>query len=137
MPGSLRRGRLQVLNETDASHMTGHMANVIPFADLPGGESADRFEGRDHGSSVSSFLIHQPPGHRVPLHRHPYEETFIVQAGVATFSVDGDTLEVPAGNVVIVPAGAAHGFTNNGDEVLRQVSIHPSDHVIQEWLEED
>jgi quercetin dioxygenase-like cupin family protein len=36
---------------------------------------------------------------------------------------------------VIAPAGAAHGFVNSGDSRLLQVSIHPSDHVIQEWLE--
>ena len=112
------------------------MAIVLSIDDLPGSETASRFEGRDHGSTVSCFVIHYPPGRHVPLHRHPYEETFIVQAGVATFSVDGETIEVAAGNIVIVPAGAAHGFANNGGEVLRQVSVHPSDHVIQEWLEE-
>lgn len=99
-------------------------------------ETAHRFEGRDHGSPVSFFVTAHPPGRRVPLHRHPYAETFIVQAGVATFTVDGETIEAPAGRIVVVPAGAAHGFANNGHDVLRQVSIHPSDHVIQEWLED-
>jgi hypothetical protein len=26
---------------------------------------------------------------------------------------------------------------NRGDEVLRQVSVHPADQVIAEWLEDD
>ena len=110
------------------------MAKVLSVDDLPGGESASRFEGRDHGAQVSFFVTHQPPGRRVELHRHPYEETFIVRAGVATFTVDGETIEARPGQIVIVPAGAAHGFENRGDEVLHQVSIHPSDHVVQEWL---
>jgi quercetin dioxygenase-like cupin family protein len=70
------------------------------------------------------------------LHRHPYEETFIVEEGRATFTVDGETIEAHAGQIVVVPAGAAHGFVSSGDDVLRQVSIHPSDHMVQEWLEE-
>jgi quercetin dioxygenase-like cupin family protein len=108
---------------------------VVALEDLALSETASRFEGRDHGSPISCFVTNHPPGRRVPLHLHPYPETFVVQAGVATFSIGGDTIEVPAGNIVVVPAETAHGFANNGGEVLRQVSIHPSDHVIQEWLE--
>jgi quercetin dioxygenase-like cupin family protein len=112
------------------------MAKRILVSDLKGGESATLFEGRDHGSTVSCFLIHNSPGEGPGLHRHPYEETFIVQEGSATFTVEGETIEAGAGHIVIVPARAAHGFVNSGEGILRQVTIHPSDHVIQEWLEE-
>ena len=44
--------------------------------DLPG-----RFEGADHGSGVSFFLARTPPGRGPRLHRHPYEETFVVHEG--------------------------------------------------------
>ncbi len=111
------------------------MANVIPFTDLPSGETVERFVGRDHGSSVSFFLNHQPPGRGPGLHRHPYEETFVIQEGEATFSVDGEEIAGRGGQIVVVPPGAAHKFTNTGDGVLRMVSIHPSDHFIQEDLE--
>ena len=82
---------------------------------------------------LAGVVLHHraPAGTRVPLHRHPYEETFIVQEGVAEFTVDAETITAEAGKVVIVPAGAAHGFASVGDG-LRQVSIHPSGHVIQE-----
>ena len=112
------------------------MATLMSVSDLRASETASRFEGRDHGASVSFFITRHPPGRRVPLHRHPYEETFIVQEGNATFTVDGETIDARAGQIVIVPAGAAHGFASAGPDVLRQVSIHPSDHVIQEWLED-
>jgi quercetin dioxygenase-like cupin family protein len=105
-------------------------------ADLPGSDTASRFEGKDYGSTVSFFLTHHPPGSGPALHRHPYEETFIVEEGSATFTVNGETVEARAGQIVVVPAGAAHGFVNSGDGVLRQVSIHPSDHMVQEWVEE-
>lgn len=107
----------------------------LPIDDLPG-DLARQFEGRDHGSTVSFYVGRFPPGTGPPLHRHPYEETFIVQEGNVTFTVDDETIESGAGQIVVVPGGAAHGFVNSGDDVLRMVTIHPSDHVIQEWLED-
>lgn len=109
---------------------------LLALTDLAVSETAARFEGRDHGASVSFFVTNHPPGARVPQHRHPYEETFVVTEGTATFTVDGGDVEAEAGRVVIVPAGASHGFANEGDGPLRLVSIHPQDHVEQEWLEE-
>ena len=111
------------------------MTRTVRVDELRSSETACRFEGRDHGSPVSFFVTNHPAGRGVSLHRHPYAETFIVQAGSAKFMVDGDTIEARAGEVVVVPAGAVHGFVSSGDEPLRQVSIHPSDHVVQEWIE--
>jgi quercetin dioxygenase-like cupin family protein len=111
------------------------MPTVTSIDDLRFSDTASRFEGRDHGSTVSIFVTHHPPGTGVKLHRHPYEETFVVREGVGTFTVDGEQIEVPEGHILVVPAGAAHGFVNSGDTVLRQVTVHPSDHVVQEWVE--
>lgn len=110
------------------------MANVIPFGDLPGSETATRFEGRDHGSAVSVFITSHPRGTGAPLHTHPYVETFVVQEGTGTFTVGDEEVEVGAGHVVVVPAGTVHGFVSSGDTPLRQVTIHPSDHFQQDWV---
>jgi quercetin dioxygenase-like cupin family protein len=112
------------------------MAQTLAVEDLPGSERALLFEGKDHGATVSFFLSRHRPGEKVGLHRHPYEETFIVERGQATFTVDGETVEAGPGKIVVVPAGAVHGFVSSGDERLRQFSIHPSDHVQQEGLAE-
>lgn len=112
------------------------MANVVEIGDLPGGENAERFEGGDHGATVSCFLVHSRPGAGPVLHRHPYEETFIVQEGTATFTVEEETVEAHAGQIVVVPPGAAHKFVNSGEEILRQVTIHPAARMEQEDLEE-
>lgn len=111
------------------------MATIVDVESLRVSATAARFEGRDHGSPVSLFVTAHPPGAGVPLHRHPYAETFVVQAGGAEFSVDGATLEAQAGQIVVVPAGAVHGFRSVGEADLRLVSVHPADHVQQEWLE--
>jgi quercetin dioxygenase-like cupin family protein len=108
----------------------------IEISDLPTGKTSHRFEGGPHGSSVSCFLVDGPPGTGPRLHRHPYEETFILQGGSATFSVDGETIEARAGQIVIAPAGAAHKFVVTGDERLRMVTIHPAPQMQQEDLED-
>ena len=69
------------------------------------------------------------------LHRHPYEEVFVVQEGSATFTAGDDVMEARGGQVVVVPAGVAHKFVNSGAGRLRQVDIHASDHFVTEWLE--
>src|SRR4029078_9026131 len=69
------------------------------------------FEGADHRSDASVIFVDAPPGRGPALHHHPYIETFVVQAGPARLSVEGRTIEAAAGEVVVAPAGAVHGFT--------------------------
>lgn len=109
---------------------------VVSIADLPGSERAPRFEGAEYGSTVSLFLGRYPPGFGPRLHRHPYDETFVVEEGRATFTVDGETIEAQGGHVVVVPAGAAHRFVNTGDGVLRMPSVHAAGRMVQEDLED-
>jgi quercetin dioxygenase-like cupin family protein len=104
---------------------------MIEVSDLPG-NLIGRFEGRDHGSSVSFFIGSFPPGTGPGLHRHPYDETFIVEAGSATFTIAGETVELAAGQIEVVPAGTPHKFVSG--EGFRLISVSPSDHMIQEDL---
>ena len=105
---------------------------MIEVSDLPGNLIA-RFEGRDHGSSVSFFIGTFEAGTGPALHRHPYDETFIVEAGSATFTIGDETVELHAGQIAVVPAGTPHKFVS-GDG-FRLISVNPSDHMIQEDLE--
>jgi len=105
---------------------------MIAVSDLPG-NLVGRFEGRDYGSSVSFFIGTFREGTGPSLHRHPYDETFIVEAGSATFTIDGDTVELQAGQIAVVPAGTPHKFVSG--EGFRLISITPADHMTQEELE--
>ena len=112
------------------------MAHIIDLADPARGESANEFQGHNYGdTSVSFIVVDAPPGGGPKLHRHPYEEVFVVQEGSATFTAGDDVIETTGGQVVVVPAGVAHTFVNSGAERLRQVDIHASDHFVTEWLE--
>jgi quercetin dioxygenase-like cupin family protein len=110
---------------------------ILSLSDLRMSQTASLFEGRDHGAEVSIFVTDHPPGAGVDLHRHPYAETFVVRGGRATFTVDDESVDARPGQIVVVPAGAAHGFVNSGDGPLHLVSVHPSDHVVQEWVREE
>jgi len=60
---------------------------VVSRAEL-GDERVARFEGRDHGAAVSFFLTRFAPGTGPGQHVHPYEETFVLESGQATFTGD-------------------------------------------------
>jgi quercetin dioxygenase-like cupin family protein len=107
---------------------------VIKIEELPSGENASLFDGHAHGAQVSFFLSSNAPGTGPKLHRHPYEETFIVEEGDVLFTIDEDTVQAGAGDVVVVPAGAPHKFVSRGS-THRQVSIHPVARMETEWLE--
>lgn len=108
--------------------------HVIEVDGLPGGNNAVRFDGYVHGANVSFFITRNRPGTGPDLHRHPYEETFIVQEGEARYTVGGETIEASAGQIIIAPAGTPHKFVNTGQSVLRQVNIHPVARMQTEWL---
>ena len=69
------------------------------------------------------------------LHVHPYDETFIVIAGRARFTVGETTLEASAGEVVFGPAGVPHKFENLGPGRLQTIDVHHSPKWIQTDLE--
>jgi quercetin dioxygenase-like cupin family protein len=109
--------------------------DVISQDQLPFSRIARELVGDDHGGlPVSLLLIDAPPGTGPGLHTHAYHELFIVQAGTATFTADGEERVVHAGEIVIVPPGTVHRFENTGDGPLRQISIQMSPRFVTEWL---
>ncbi|HJQ30299.1 MAG TPA: cupin domain-containing protein [Rubrobacter sp.] len=86
---------------------------------------------------VSFFLVDSPPGRGARLHKHPYEEVFVVQEGEAVFTVGDEVIEASGGQIVVAPAGVPHKFVNSGSGPLRQVDIHPSERIRQVDLPED
>jgi mannose-6-phosphate isomerase-like protein (cupin superfamily) len=109
---------------------------VIAQETLPFSRIARELVGAEHGAGVCLLFVDAPPGDGPSLHRHPYEEVFIIQEGRCTFHVDGNEFDAVAGDIVIAPAGAAHRFVNTGDGPLRQVDIHVSPSFATEWLNE-
>lgn len=106
------------------------MTRVIPIEELRRSATAALFEGRED-IPVSIFVTAYERGQGPSLHLHPYPEAFVVQAGMATFTVGDDEIAVAEGHVAVVPAQTPHGFKCAGDDTLRVVSVHPSATVQQ------
>jgi mannose-6-phosphate isomerase-like protein (cupin superfamily) len=111
------------------------MGSIIDFDDLPHSEHSHEFVGEEHGEvPFSIILVHAGPGVGPRLHRHPYAEVFVVEAGQATFRLGDDEIVVHGGQVVVGPPYVPHGFTNSGTDELRLTAIHGAGRFDTEWL---
>ena len=111
------------------------MSRVLGWEDLGGdGPTHFRFRGGEHGASVCVLVGDLAPGEGPRLHRHPYEEVFVVHEGRARFTAGGEELVAGVGQVVVVPAGTPHRFVNAGEGRLRVTSVHPRPQSEVEWL---
>jgi quercetin dioxygenase-like cupin family protein len=88
------------------------------------------------GVNVSLIFVDAAPGEGPRLHRHAYEEIFIMLDGQSRFTVGAHTVEARTGQIIIVRPGVAHKFVNSGEGRLRQIDIHPSSAFLTEWLED-
>lgn len=73
--------------------------------------------GHDSGNTVAAFELVVPAAQRLmaPAHSHDhYEETIYGIAGVVTWTVDGQAIDVGPGQALCIPRGAVHRFDNTG-----------------------
>ena len=111
------------------------MDQPIHSSQLPGSNSSREFEGKDYGAGLTLILVNVETGQGPSLHRHPYEEIFVIHAGTGSFVVDEAVVQGSAGDIVIAPAGTSHRFTNLGSDRLQLTAIHHNANFVTEWLE--
>ncbi|MCU1250253.1 MAG: cupin protein, partial [Edaphobacter sp.] len=75
------------------------------------------------GGALTVLETVNAPGFGPPLHRHRETEVFRVIEGRYFYEVDGRRFYVSAGDLVSVPGGAAHTFTNVSDRPSRQLVL--------------
>jgi quercetin dioxygenase-like cupin family protein len=85
-----------------------------------------------HSATLSVITVDGEPGEGPDLHRHPYEEVFVIVDGEVRFTIGDETVTAKAGDVLIAPPNTPHGFkiTIPG----RSVNIHSSPEFRTEWL---
>jgi mannose-6-phosphate isomerase-like protein (cupin superfamily) len=91
--------------------------------------------GADHGATISLIFDNSEPGQGPRLHRHPYDETWVIEEGNLTFQSGEESFQAGAGDVVIVPPGAPHKFINDGPGRSKMICIHANPRFETEWLE--
>lgn len=95
-----------------------------------------RFEGASDGpASISMILDESGPGDGPRLHRHPYDETWVIEKGNLLFQVGDELGEAGPGDIVLAPPRVAHKFTNQGPGRARLICIHARPTIIGEFLE--
>ncbi len=102
------------------------------FKDAPhahGGAGTFRYTSLIPGEVMkTNFLfVHRgvmPPKTGIGEHLHrTMEEMYIIYDGVARFTVNGRTAELPAGSLVLCPAGSSHGIYNASDKTLQWMNV--------------
>ena len=91
------------------------------------GGMAIRFqvEGAQSGGSVAVFEFDVPVGTKVAAgHSHDaYEETIYGLDGVLTWTVEGTSIDVRAGEALLIPRGAVHQFANTAEVDAKALAI--------------
>jgi quercetin dioxygenase-like cupin family protein len=103
--------------------MTVRRGSDLGFQQLPGRWSADPFA--DDETPVSVRLVRIAPGVDRSPHRHPHScEVVYVVEGTGVMWRDGTTIDVAAGDIVLIPAGMPHATIAIGGQ-LRLVCFFP------------
>jgi quercetin dioxygenase-like cupin family protein len=85
--------------------------------------------GSETDGQLLAFDLYLQPGAHVPAqHSHPrQQERFTVDKGRVRFRIGRETIEAAPGTSISVPAGTAHWFGNDGQDVARlHVEVRPA-----------
>ena len=105
------------------------MSGFRPFFNSATGEWIEyTATAEDTGGAFVRFNWRSVPGGVITEHIHPHqEERFIVLAGEARFTLDGQEHVARAGETVVVPAGVRHSEGNPGPaEITAVVELRPA-----------
>jgi quercetin dioxygenase-like cupin family protein len=82
-------------------------------------------EGADSNGTAAVFECDVPAGSTMPAaHSHDaYEETIYGLGGIATFTVDGRSIEVGPGEALCIRRGEVHRFDNQGSEDAKFLAV--------------
>ena len=81
-----------------------------------------RVSAANGGTQLCLFEQWCEPGHGAPTHLHAVEEVLHVLDGQAEVWVGDSRVTLTAGQLVVVPAGHKHGFSNTGATTLHITS---------------
>jgi quercetin dioxygenase-like cupin family protein len=87
-----------------------------------------RPDGEDEGiwlDHVEVHLVTHPVGQVKEMHVHdpPQDHVIVMRSGRMRWTVEGETLDANPGDVIVTPAGVAHGYEVLGDQPARVVCI--------------
>ena len=74
---------------------------------------------------VEVHLVTHPVGQVKEMHVHdpPQDHVILIRSGRMRWTVEGESLDAETGDVIVTPAGTAHGYEVLGGEPARVVCI--------------
>ncbi len=92
----------------------------------------------DESGTVTNLAVIEEAiavGDRIPLHRHDVDEVILFVKGTGEARLGNNRQSVEPGTFVFVPAGAAHGTSNTGNEPLVVHAVFPTTHIDIDMIE--
>jgi len=80
----------------------------------------------DEGPNFAMRCFTIQPGGGMPNHTNLVEHEQYVLSGEATINIDGQTIRVQAGDVVLIPPNVPHWYSTEGDEPFRFLCLVPN-----------
>jgi quercetin dioxygenase-like cupin family protein len=90
---------------------------------VAGGTYTILVRGEDSAGRYCLIDMYVPVGGGPPPHRHDFEEMFTLLEGELEFTFRGETMIVPAGSTVNIPANAPHSFKNLSGKSVRALCM--------------
>lgn len=110
--------------------MTVVPGSSLRFDELPGRRSADPFGAEAPTASVRVVEMERTEGRTA--HRHPHSDEIVyVESGSGHLWLEGERLAVQEGDLVRVPAGAAHATVPAPATTMRLVCFFPHPQLAQ------
>ena len=82
------------------------------------------------GKHTQLVVMTIPPGGEIGAEVHEVDQILTFVSGVGEAKVSGETRKVVAGDLVVVPAGRTHNFTNEGPNPLVLYTVYgPPEHA--------
>ena len=95
----------------------------LPHVGLAGDTYTILLTGKDTAGRFCLIDMLIPPGGGPGLHRHDFEETFILREGEIEFTFRGEKATVRAGETLNIPANAPHLLRNQSDKTVRMLCL--------------
>lgn len=92
--------------------------------------------GAIHGEHFcQGYVVIYKDGY-IPLHHHAAEETYTVVKGQGEMTVQGETVQVAAGDCVYIDSTKEHALRNTGEEELHMMFVYSPKTVAEHWRQE-
>lgn len=75
------------------------------------------------GERTNLLRFRIKPAGQVPEHSHPHEQIGYIVSGEATFTADGETQILKAGDAYRLPGDEPHRLENHGDDAVIGIDV--------------